>query len=425
MFLSLAAAAIFVPAVLLCCRLCAPLFAKICQPRVVAEMVLGIAIGGAVAQASGTAGISSAFAHLKPVLHWLSEPALWAYMFCLGFETDLGRLRSGARTALAIAVTALIVPFCATFAIVAFGVPWAAEAGSSSPVAAVAVSGAMAVTALPVMFRIVEDLNLLKSRVGMVALTAAAIDDLFSWTVLAILIAVTNRAVTASSMLQFAAVTVLCIAGIAGGRYVLARNAAAAVGSRARFATVVLTIAMIVLALLPPALARIDPVLLAFVGGLLVPRAESIKRHIEMLRSCAVALLPLFFVVTGMNAGNITSLALPAIAFWTAWACVTKGGSSYLAALANGFGRRRATIVGALMNCRGVASLIFLSVGLRYGLITNATYSVLLVVALITTVIGTPLILLSEGIARRRLARVPDHDLGLPIAVNMAWEDRA
>ena len=112
----------------------------------------------------------------------------------------------------------------------------------------------------------------------------------------------------------------------------------------------------------------------------------------------------LFFVLSGMNAASRGLLAdLPAIGLWTVWASLAKGGSSYIAARVNRFDKQGALLVASLMNCRGVVSLIFLSVGLRNGLISPHTYGVLLVVALVTTLMSTPLIILSVRLTGRSL----------------------
>jgi Kef-type K+ transport system membrane component KefB len=372
------------------------LFARVHQPRVVAELCVGIVAGLALSQSIDALRLPIAVPYLKSVLYWISEPALLAYMFCLGYETNLARFKDGLVKSSSIAVWAIVVPFALTYCVLAFHMSWGIESGSSA-VGNLAICGAMAVTAFPVMSRILAELGLLGSRVGIIALSAAAIEDLFSWTLLAVLTAVAGQSAALPNMWLRAALSALCVLGIAAGRsYLKRRPSTSAAGA--------VTTGMLAASVVVAFLLGIDLILLAFATGLLVPRTRWLSAGVRRVQGWAAGLMPLFFLLSGMNAAHRGLLAdLPAIALWTVLASVATGGASYVAARANHFDKQGAFMVASLMNCRGVVSLIFLSVGLRYGLITPHTYGVLLVVALITTFMSTPLIVLSARLTGRSL----------------------
>jgi len=328
-------------AALLACALGAPLFARIRQPRVVAELCVGILAGFALAQGAAAFGLPVLTAQVKGILYWISEPALLAYMFCLGYATNLTHLRDGLARSSSIAFSRIGVAFTLTFLILSVNWAWGIDPAPSLG-GKLAICGAMSVTAFPVMARILDELRMLSSRVGLTALSAAGVDDALAWTLLGVLGAI-------------------------------------ATGSA----------------------AGIDPVLVAFGAGLLTPRLPAISEPLKQVQQWATRLMPLFFTLSGMNAvitGWLT--VLPAIALWTMWATLTTAGGSYAAARANRFGKHSSLTIAALMNCRGVVGLIFLSVGLRNGLITQHTYAVLLGVALATTFLTTPIVILTARVRR-------------------------
>jgi Kef-type K+ transport system membrane component KefB len=393
---SLGLALLLAGAILVVCALCAPLFARVHQPRVVAELCVGILAGLFLSQSIDALRVPLAVPYLKSVLYWISEPALLAYMFCLGYETNLARFKDGLVKSSSIAAWAIVVPFTLTYCVLAFRLSWGIE-GASSTIGNFAICGAMAVTAFPVMSRILEELKLLGSRIGIIALSAAAIDDLFSWTLLAILSAFVAESAALANVWLHAGVSALCVLAIVLGRWFLQ-------GRRPNYAVALASAAILGSSLLLATMLGIDVILLAFATGLLIPRSPWLSAGVQRVLGWATGLMPLFFVLSGMNAANRGLLAdLPAIGLWTAWASLAKGGSSYVAARVNRFDKQGALIVASLMNCRGVVSLIFLSVGLGHGLISPHTYGVLLVVALVTTLMSTPLIVLSARLAGRSL----------------------
>ena len=395
---------IVVAAVLVACAIGAPLFARIRQPRVVAELCVGILAGFALAQGAAALGIAVPMPQVKAVFYWISEPALLAYMFCLGYETPVARLRHGLARSSSIAVSCIVVAFSLTYCLLSLNLAWGIDQASS--LGKLAICGAMAVTAFPVMARILDELKLLSSRVGLTALSAAAVDDLFAWTLLAVLgVLATGSAVSPNAWLARALFALSCVAAIVLVRSLTRSERRLPVVALAGAGTLLL---LVVIAML----LGIDPIIVAFAGGLLAPRI-ALAEPLRHVQRWATRLMPLFFALAGMNAILVGWLtALPAIALWTAWATLTTGGASYVSARANQFDRQSSLMIAALMNCRGVVGLIFLSIGLRNGLITQHTYAVLLGVALATTFMTTPVVALAARLRRGSVASAGGQPVG-------------
>lgn len=391
-----AIALIVAAAILLACALGAPLFARIRQPRVVAELCVGILAGFGLAQGAAAFGIPIPMPQVKTVLYWISEPALLAYMFCLGYETNVAHLRDGLARSSSIAVSRIVVAFALTYCLLTLNLAWGID-GASSVGGKLAICGAMAVTAFPVMARILDELKLLASRVGLTALSAAAVDDLFAWTLLAVLGAIaTGSAASPHVWLERAAFSLPCVAAIVLIRSLTRGERRGPVVALASGGTSLL---LVVIAML----LGIDPVIVAFAAGLLTPRVVSVSELLRHVQRWSTRLMPLFFALGGMNAIIVGWLAaLPVVALWTAWATLITAGASYVAARANRFDGRSSLMIAALMNCRGVVGLIFLSIGLRSGIITQHTYTVLLGVALATTFMTTPIVILTARMRRVR-----------------------
>ncbi len=381
-------------AILLTRGLFAALFARVHQPGVVAELCVGILVGSFASQALGLTHVTIALPVVKSILYCVSYPALIAFMFCLGYEVDVALLRQGMSRASSIGAWAIIVPFGLTYGLLALRLPWGIDT-SSSTLGDLTVCTVIAVTAFPVMSRILEEFKLLGSRLGITALCAAGINDLFAWSLLAVLTALINR--SAGSVGWYAVLSASFVAFIVLDRLASTRRLPSWTGGVTR-------VAMLAAGTAVAMRIGIDTVLVAYAAGVFLQRFQQLAAFMPRVRWLATALMPLFFVLSGMNATMAGALAaIPAAAAWTVWASLTKGGTSFLAARASGFDTQESCVVGALMNCRGVVSLVFLAVALRNGLITPHTYTVLLIVAVVTTLMTAPIIALAERVGGRRL----------------------
>jgi Kef-type K+ transport system membrane component KefB len=262
---------------------------------------------------------------------------------------------------------------------------------------------AMSVTAFPVLARIVEEHGLTRTRLGTLALSSAAVDDITAWWLLAVVAAETRghglarAAVTVLLSVAFAAVMLLVV------RPLLAR--------RPPTGTVSIACGLLLSALATDAIG-IHPIFGAFLYGVVLPRrAAPLDRAAGRLRVVAVpVLLPLFFASAGLHA-RFGLLGVD-LRQW-AWcglivlvAVVGKGFGGTLAARAVGAPRREALALGTLLNCRGVTELVVLAVGLSLGAISPTGYTMLVAMTVVSTAMTSPALdRLGFGLRRRVSAR--------------------
>ncbi|MER5516045.1 cation:proton antiporter [Streptomyces sp. NPDC002763] len=400
-----------VPVVILACRAGAQLLKRLGQPPVVGEILVGILLGPSLLgwlwpDAQGWLFPASAL----PYIGVLGNIGLLVFMFLVGLELDLKSLRGNSRTAVAVSQAGIALPLVlgVLLALGMYGRFAPDGIGKLPFVLFIAVS--MSITAFPVLARILTDRGLYRTRVGVLAMASAAVDDVTAWCLLAAVVAVTKSGspmdalVTAGYAVGFAAVMFVVV------RPLLARWAARA---ERRYADgVVLVVLFGGLSLSAYATDRIGVHALfgAFLFGVITPRGS---RRIEVtaarMRSFAVpVLLPLFFVSTGLKTdvgllGGSAGQWLWAGAV-LAVAVVGKWGGGTLAARLSGRDWRDSMSLGALMNCRGLTELIVLNIGLGLGVIGPELFTVLVLMALLTTAMTTP--------ALTRIRKGVDEDLG-------------
>ncbi|WP_406436126.1 cation:proton antiporter [Streptomyces sp. NBC_00631] len=400
-----------VPGVILACRAGAQLLKRFGQPPVVGEILVGILFGPSLLGWLWPGAQAWLFPQSAlPYLGVLGNLGLLVFMFLVGLELDLKSLRGNSRTAVAVSQAGIALPLVLG-TLLAFGMygDFAPPGTGKLPfVLFIAVS--MSITAFPVLARILTDRGLYRTRVGALAMASAAVDDVSAWCLLAAVVAVTKSnspmeaLITAGYALVFTAVMFLVV------RPLLARWAARA---ERRYADgVVLVVLFSGLSLAAYATDRIGVHALfgAFLFGVVSPRgSRRIEATAVRMRAFAVpVLLPLFFVSTGLKTdvgllGGSGTQWLWAGAV-LAVAVVGKWGGGTLAARLSGRDWRDAMSLGALMNCRGLTELIVLNIGLGLGVIGPQLFTVLVLMALLTTAMTTP--------ALTRIRRGIDEDLG-------------
>lgn len=366
--------------VLLVCRASRPLFAAFRQPPVVAELCVGIIVG--ILLTSVFHLDAHVLATLKSGLYWFSEPALLVYMYCLGYEVERRAFKSKFRDSVLIATCAFGVPFAITAWLLRLH--WGPLIDPPSTLGSLAICGVVSATAFPVLARILRATGLMVTRVGTVALSAAAVNDLISWTLLAVLTVLVRPGSAKLEPSHLAGATICITAAYVGG-HTLRRTSHPVVSSIGSFA-------IGIFAMFTAVLIGIDPTIGAFASGLCTPRSPIVSVIIAKSQSLATKALPLFFCYSGLGTELTASVdMLPAAVFWAALSTITKGGAAFLAAIGR-MSRLEALAVGVLMNCRGLVGIIFLSLALRNGLIKPLPYSILILVSLITTLMCTPVV---------------------------------
>ncbi|XVV00856.1 cation:proton antiporter [Actinosynnema sp. CA-248983] len=383
-----------VAVVLATCHLCGALLTRLGQPAVLGEVLGGILLGPSVLGALAPA----AAAWLLPrevtaPLGVAAQLGLVTFMFLVGYGLRDELPRTGLRTVGVVTAGSVALPFAAGVAIAVPLAPHLAGADARPGGYPVFLGVALSITAVPVLARILTDLGLERSRVGAVALACAATGDGLAWAALTlVLAAATPASVWVTVGAGFSFLVFLRYAA----RPLLARYARRAEHSHT--ARRLLLPLLVVCASAAAGVTQsigLHPVIGAFLLGTAVPRTPLVDTARDQLQGFTVTvLLPLFFVGTGLA----TSIGLlgGSPTLWLVFAavlvvaCTAKFAGAGVAARLSGFTTGESMALGSLMNCRGVTELVIAGVGLEAGLINQTGFTVLVLVALLTTVITTP-----------------------------------
>lgn len=392
-----------VAVILAVCRAVGAGAGAIGQPRAVGEMIAGVLLGPSLLgwlapQVSAWLFPPAAM----PVLYVVAQVGLVLYMFTTGLEFRIDLAASRARTAASISVAGMVVPFAlgAALALSIHGGGALFAEGLGRGTAMVYLGAAMSITAFPMLARIIHERGLTGTTVGTLALTAGSIDDAAAWCVLAVVLAQLGGhwSIAVLAPVGGAAYAAFVLLAL---RPLLARilrvESTGELGP-ARFAWVLV---MLMLGAWLTDRIGIYAVFGAFVLGVAMPRGpvcRALSRSIEPLTTGL--LLPLFFVYAGLNTriGLLDRPVLWALAgVVIGAACLGKGVACWGAARIHGESGRDAVAIGALMNARGLMELIILTIGLESGIITPTLFSIMVLMAIVTTLLATPVVLLALG----------------------------
>lgn len=401
--------------VLLAARVLGALFRRIHQPQVVGEMVAGILLGPSLLGWAAPEVSRFLFApeSLGP-LNALSQVGLLLFMFLLGMRMDLRLLGSRASAAMFISVASMAVPFALGVLLALYLHPRLAPPGVPLTGFALFMGAAMSVTAFPVLARIIADLGMLHTRLGTLALACAALDDVMAWCILAAVVALVRAGagpLPPWAMLAGAALFVAAMVLVV--RPLLARLAVrfSGDGRRQRDALGIVLLLVLAAAWTTEALG-LHALFGAFLAGVVMPRDRIIGDAVagRLEDATVVLLLPLFFAFTGLRT-HVELVRGPGLAAITALVIVVavagKFGASALAARLARMSWRESAAIGVLMNTRGLMELVILNVGLEIGVISPALFAIMVVMALVSTVMTTPLLELIYP-ARLIRAEAPD-----------------
>lgn len=382
--------------VILVGRLLARAFAWLGQPPVIGEVLAGILLGPSLLGKISPAALDYLLpADVAGYLGLIAQLGIILYMFTVGLEFDAAVLHKQAQAAVAISHASILAPFVLGSALALVLYPHLAPSQVPFTVFALFLGASMSVTAFPVLARILTDRKLNKSPLGVVALACAAIDDVTAWCLLAFVVGVAQAQVTSALV-----VCLLTLAYIAAVflvvRPLVARFVPHGEGHLSQGMVVATFLALLVSAFLTEAIG-IHAVFGAFLIGAVIPHDSAVAREFshKLGDLVSIVLLPAFFALTGLRTeiGLISGLEN-----WL-WcgliilvATLGKFGGSLAAARLVGQNWRDATALGILMNTRGLMELIVLNIGLDLGLITPRLFAMMVVMALATTLITTPLL---------------------------------
>ena len=402
---------IAVAVIMLVARLFGVGAAAIGQPRVMGEVVAGIALGptllGAVAPDVQAAIFPS---DIVPFLGVAAQLGLIFYMFLVGLEIDPSQLRGRLGQVAAISNTSVALPMILGMLA---AVPVYELVGPDESFAGFALfmGVSMSITAFPVLARILVERRMLKRPVGAIALACAAIDDVTAWFLIALASAVAVAGSGSEVIETIALAVAFCLLMAFGVRPLVARvSTAYDEAGRVPGGWVALIFAGVLLSAYATEQIGIALIFGAFVMGMIMPRhaelTEDVTRRLEDF--VVTLLLPLFFAYTGLR----TDIGL--LDRWELWAmtgvllliAITgKLAGATLAARFSGLDWRSATVIGVLMNTRGLTELIVLNLALEKGVISQALFAMLVIMALVTTFMAGPLLKLLD----------PRNELGAPV----------
>jgi Kef-type K+ transport system membrane component KefB len=393
--------------ILITCRIAGRIFRYFGQTQVVSEMIAGVLLGPSLfgllfpeiqqqlfPKTPPAPGFPN---HSMTLLYGLNQIGLVIYMFLIGLELDTKLLTRHSRSAALISLSGILLPvlmggaqgwfsahnselFTANIA------PWQA---------ALFIASAMSITAFPMLARILYESGIAKTKIGTMAIGAAAFDDAAAWCLLACVLA---------SMQSSPKIAILAIGGgflyalfmFFGGTR-LFQWFARKTEQEGKVTPEILAYLLMVLMLCAwfTDLIGIYSIFGAFIAGLCMPRgkfAEGVRASLEPMT--VTLLLPIFFLYSGLNT-RMNMLVQPSLMGVTLLtitiAFVCKGGGCLLAAKAAGANWRDATAVGVLMNARGLMELILVNIALEKRLISQGLFTILVTMAILTTLVASPL----------------------------------
>lgn len=394
--------------IVLASQLVGRLAQRVGQPQVVGEMIAGVLLG------------PSLFGMLLP--HWqqalfpkatmgtlyvAAQLGVGLYMFLVGTEFRADHFRARAKSAMSVSIAGIVAPFALAFALTPWlhTIPGLFAEKVRLYEASLFLGAAIAITAFPMLARIIHERGLTGTSLGTLALTAGAFDDAAAWCILAIVLA----SFGGSWMGAYAAIgggaAFALFMIFAGGK--LLRRLAAGLNPHAPLPASVLATVLALFSLCAFAMDAIGihAVFGGFLLGVALPRGPLTEKLRDMLQPFVVVfLLPMFFTYSGLNT-RLDMLMDPAIMIAAVAILLAsfggKGIACWAAARANGEPSGDAMAIGALMNARGLMELIIINIGLAAGVILPGLFSILVLMAVLSTLMATPLF---NWIVRRNAA---------------------
>jgi Kef-type K+ transport system membrane component KefB/nucleotide-binding universal stress UspA family protein len=386
-------------------------FRKIHQPQVVGEMVAGIILGPSLLGwlAPNVSAIIFPAASLK-FLNTLSQIGLLMFMFIIGLEFDPKLLKGRGHAAVLISHVSIILPFLLGTLIALYLYPLLSSKPITFTAFALFMGASMSITAFPVLARILSEKNLIKTKIGSVTIACAAIDDVTAWSILALVVAIVRAGsnkipfwMTISGAVLFILLMIFMIRPIVSKLEVYYENK----GNKLTNDILGLVLLLMLASAWTTEWLGIHALFGAFFMGAMMPRnKEFLNAVTEKLNDVTIVLfLPIFFALTGLN----TSIGLiNGTEMWSffglilAAAVIGKMGGSTIAAKVSALHWRESVGLGILMNTRGLMELIILSIGLELGVISHVLFTMMVMMALVTTFMTTPFF---EWVYPRRLLR--------------------
>jgi Kef-type K+ transport system membrane component KefB len=391
-------------AIIVAARIGGALMERSGQPAVIGELAAGIVLGPTLIGLLPGSLDQVVFADsARPALSVLAQLGVIIFLFLVGLELDLGVARRRRRAATAISAASFGLPFAlgVLAAIQLYGTYGEHAPGHPGLLPfALFIGTALSVTAVPVLARLLTHARLLKTELGTLALTCAAIQDIAAWGMLAVALGVARGSGASDGAVAIGWGLLLAGAMLTVVRPVLARAIGHFGPSFASPTVLVIAVAGTATSAALSAAIGLHVVFGGFLFGLAFPRDEALRaRLMERLSPLTYGvLLPVFFFLPGLqvNLRELGARDLGAAAVIVVIACAGKLIGTAVSARAIGMPWREAGAMGALMNTRGLVELIVLNVGLAAGILEPGLYAVLVIMAIVTTLMAGPLLRLFQ-----------------------------
>jgi Kef-type K+ transport system membrane component KefB len=401
--------------IILVARVFGWIFKKIGQPSVIGEIIAGIVLGPSLLgmyfpEFSATLFPKESLGNLK----FLSQIGLILFMFVIGMELDLKALKNKANEAVVISHASIVIPFALGIGLSYFVYDRFAPEGVKFLAFSLFMGIAMSITAFPVLARIVQERGINKTKLGAIVITCAAADDITAWCLLAVVIAI----VKAGSFVSSLYVIMLAVVYVGMMLFIVKpflKRIGDLYGSKDSLVKPVVAIFFLVLIVSSYAteVIGIHALFGAFMTGVIMPDIAKFRNiFIDKVEDVSVILLlPLFFVFTGLKTeiGLINDPYLWKVTgFIILVAVVGKFFGSALAAKFVGQNWRDSLTIGALMNTRGLMELIVLNIGLELKVLTPAVFTMMVIMALVTTFMTGPALNIINFIFKDKTVEMPE-----------------
>jgi Kef-type K+ transport system membrane component KefB len=380
------------------CQLVGRVAQRLGQPQVVGEMIAGVMLGPSLLGLFFPEVQRALFPkETLGMLYVGGQLGVGMYMFLVGTEFRADHFKNRFRSAASVSLAGILVPFVLAFALVPWlhQIPGLFSARAKPLEASLFLGAAIAITAFPMLARIIHERGLAGTSLGTLALTAGAVDDAAAWCILAVVLASFGGSWGGAYAAIGGGVGYALFMVFIGSR--LLRRLAVHVRPEAPLSSSLLALVLVLFCLSAFAMDAIGihAVFGGFLLGAALPRgALTEKLRAQLQPFVVIFLLPMFFTYSGLNTRLALlfepGILLGAIAILMASFC-GKGIACWAAARLAGEPQRDALAIGALMNARGLMELIIINIGLHAGVILPGLFSILVLMAILTTLMATPL----------------------------------
>lgn len=408
-----------VAVIIVACQLVGRLAQRIGQPQVVGEMIAGVMLGPSLFGLFLPDLQQALFPkETRGMLYVGGQLGVGLYMFLVGTEFRADHFRSRARSAISVSAAGIAVPFVLAFMLTPWlhSIPGLFAERAKLMEASLFLGAAIAITAFPMLARIIQERGLAGTSLGTLALTAGAVDDAAAWCILAIVLASFGGSWGGAYAAIGGGVAYALFMVLFGAR--LLRRLGDKVDPALPLSATMLAVVLVLFCLSAWSMDAIGihAVFGGFILGASLPKgALTEKLRAQLQPFVVVFLLPMFFTYSGLNTrlGLVMqpALMLAAGAILLASFC-GKFVACWAAARATGENNRDALAIGSLMNARGLMELIIINIGLQAGVIEPGLFSILVLMAIVTTLMATPLF---NFVVRKRTAEPP---LAQPLPAN-------